>query len=349
MLLRIEKQENTWKKRLIYGIFGKKVKKHDSLLIHSNKTDKMMKISNLTRRGYYILLLLSTLILTGTSSCSSVPLTGRNRVMLVSDEAIIQSSALQYRQFMARAPRSHNQAATAQVRRVGERLARATEAYLRKVGLSSDAKMYRWEFNLVADRQINAFCMPGGKIVVYEGLLKYAKTDDELATVLSHEVAHAVAKHGNERISQALLRQYGANVLGAALGGQSVAIQQVAGAVYGIGSKMLVMLPYSRSHELEADKIGLYLMAMAGYNPEAAIGFWKKMSAGKSQQVPEILSTHPSDLNRIQKIEAELPQVNTFMGKGPSPQTPPGPKTQKNANNMVPDNAHRKVPLKTHY
>ena len=292
------------------------------------------------------------LLAVGVTSCSVVPMTGRNRVMLVPDDAILQSSFQQYQEFISKAPKSRNAAGVAQVRRIGERIARATEAYLNSIGMADDAKKYRWEFNLIASDQANAFCMPGGKIVVYEGLMRFARTDDELATVMSHEVAHAVAKHANERMSQSLLRQYGAGILDLSLGGKSVAVRQAANAVYGIGSQMLVMLPYSRSHEYEADQIGLYLMALAGYNPSSALSFWQKMNAGTKETVPELMSTHPSHGNRIQRIKDELPKVAAFMGKGnakPNVKNAPKPKLQKKRNVEYIDNSKRKVPLKTHY
>lgn len=302
-----------------------------------------MKLFNISQWRCWLMATMLTTSAMALNSCSSVPLTGRNRVMIVSDDVILQNSFQEYRQFIARAPKSSNQVAIAQVRRVGERIARATEAYLGRVGLGEDAKKYRWEFNLVASPQVNAFCMPGGKIVVYEGLFKYARTDDELATVLSHEVAHAVAKHGNERMSQSMLQQYGAIALGTILSGKSVAVQQAASTVYGLGSKMLVMLPYSRKHEYEADQIGLYLMAMAGYNPNSAITFWKKMAAGKTNATPEFMSTHPNDGNRVQRIQTELPKVEAFMHGGTTvaPKQKETPKPQREEG--------RKVPIQTHY
>lgn len=182
-------------------------------------------------------------------------------------------------------------------------------------GLESEIKNFSWEFNLVQSNEVNAFCMPGGKIVVYEGILPYTSTDDELAAIIGHEVAHAVAKHSNERMSQQLMTEYGSAVLGQALSGQSQAVQTVAGTVYGLGSQYGVMLPYSRKHEYEADHMGLIFMAMAGYNPEAALTFWTKMAQGKNGQVPEMMSTHPSDANRISEIKKYLPDAMKYYKK----------------------------------
>ena len=201
------------------------------------------------------------------------------------------------------------------VTRVGKKIAAATEQYLRQSGMQDEIKNFSWEFNLVKDDQVNAFCMPGGKIVVYEGLMNLVESDDELAVVLGHEVAHAVAKHSNERMSQQLVAQYGAQILGAAVANKSQAVQTVASSVYGIGAQYGVMLPFSRKHESEADYMGLILMTMAGYNPDVAVHFWEKMSAGSGGKVPEFMSTHPSDARRIADIEKELPAIKKSLGK----------------------------------
>lgn len=253
-------------------------------------------------------LFMCLLILAG---CSSVPLTGRRQVMLVSDQDVLVTSLTQYNDFMKSATRSTNKGQTDMVVRVGMRIAEATEKYLRENGLSEMVKEFSWEFNLVQDDQMNAFCMPGGKIVVYTGLMKIISSDDELAVVLGHEVAHAVARHSNERMSQQLLTQYGGAILGAAVSNKSAAIQQVANTVYGVGSQVGVTLPFSRKHESEADYMGLVFMTMAGYNPEAAIGFWQKMSAGGTS-TPEFMSTHPSDGRRISDIRSYLPEMEKY-------------------------------------
>ena len=243
------------------------------------------------------------------AGCSSVPLTGRKQVLLVSDQEVLSSSLTQYNDYIKTATKSSNAKQSAMVTRVGQKIAAATEQYLRQNGLESEVKNFAWEFNLVKDQQLNAFCMPGGKIVVYEGLLGIVSSDDELAVVVGHEVAHAVAKHSNERMSQQLMAQYGAAILGQAVSNRSTAVQQLATSVYGIGAQYGVMLPFSRKHESEADYMGLVFMTMAGYNPDVAVGFWQKMSAGGSGSVPEFISTHPSDATRIAEIKKWLPEI----------------------------------------
>lgn len=249
------------------------------------------------------------------SGCGNVPLTGRKQILLVSDQEVLSSSLTQYNDYIKTAKLSANKQKTEQVARVGRNIAAATEAYLKANGMEAEAKNFAWEFNLVNENQVNAFCMPGGKIVVYEGLLNLVDSDDELAVVIGHEVAHAVAKHSNERMSQQLLTQYGAAVLDQAVSGSSAAIQTVAGTVYGLGAQYGVMLPYSRKHEYEADQMGLIFMAMAGYNPEKAVSFWTKMSAASNANVPEMMSTHPNDGNRIAEIQNFLPEARKYMKK----------------------------------
>lgn len=251
-------------------------------------------------------LLAALLMLAG---CSSVPLTGRKQVLLVSDSEILSSSLTQYSSYIKSAKKSANSKQSSQVQRVGKKIASATEAYLKANGMSDELKNFAWEFTLVQDNQVNAFCMPGGKIVVYEGLMKLVSSDDELAVVVGHEVAHAVAKHSNERMSQQLMAQYGAAILGQAVSNKSAAVQQLAGAVFGVGAQYGVMLPFSRKHEYEADYIGMALMTIAGYDPGAALAFWQKMSSGKQASVPEYMSTHPSDANRIAEIKKNLPGI----------------------------------------
>ncbi|MBQ0115799.1 MAG: M48 family metallopeptidase, partial [Bacteroidales bacterium] len=236
---------------------------------------------------------------------------------LVSDSEVLQSSLASYTSFMQTATVSTQKVQSEQVTRVGKKIAAATEAYLKATGMENEVKNFAWEFNLVKSDEVNAWCMPGGKIVVYEGIMKLVQSDADLAVVIGHEVAHAVAKHSNERMSQQMLAQYGANALSIFTAGKSTATQAIAQQVYGLGANYGIMQPFSRKHESEADYMGLILMSIAGYNPDTAVTFWQKMSATGGSKVPEILSSHPSDATRIADIQKKLPEVkkNFYTGK----------------------------------
>jgi len=262
-----------------------------------------------------LILAVTFFILTG---CGSVPITGRKQMLLVSDQEVLTLSLQEYDKFMKTAPKSTDKANTALVQKVGRNIANAVESYLNSNGMSDMVKEYSWEFNLVKSSDVNAFCMPGGKIVVYEGILPVTRDETGLAVVLGHEVAHAVAKHSNERMSQAVLQEYGSAALGMALDGRSAAVQQIASSVYGLGTQLGIMLPYSRKQELEADQLGLIFMAMAGYNPQMAEGFWTRMSQNSGGgSTSEFMSTHPSDQTRIKKIREELPEaLKYYKGAG---------------------------------
>ena len=256
-------------------------------------------------KRFLSILLLAALV----AGCATVPITGRRRLSLVSDSEVLSSSLTEYRSYMGKAKVSGNRTQSAQVARVGRRIADATERYLRENGLAQDVANFAWEFNLVQDKEINAFCMPGGKIVVYTGLMELVSSDDELAVVLGHEVAHAVAKHANERMSQQLVAAAGSQAVGWATKERSAAVQAAASRVYGLGTQVGALLPFSRKHESEADYMGLALMAMAGYDPGCAPGFWRKMAAKGGGKPPEILSSPPSDASRVAAIEKALPGI----------------------------------------
>ena len=253
--------------------------------------------------------LLSAMVAVLLTGCNKVPISGRNQLNLVSDSEVLQASLASYKEYMGKATKSTQTVKSAQVTRVGQKIAAATEAYLNANGMSDQVKNFAWEFNLVKDSQLNAFCMPGGKIVVYEGIMNIVGSDDELAVVLGHEVAHAVAKHSNERLSQQKALQYGGAILGVITQNASQSTQSLANTVFGLGANYGVMLPFSRKHETEADNIGLVLMTIAGYNPDCALTFWQKMSAGSSNSKAEFLSTHPSDATRIANLQKQIPAV----------------------------------------
>jgi predicted Zn-dependent protease len=199
------------------------------------------------------------------------------------------------------------------VRRVGQRIAAASEELLAESGRGDDVKNYKWEFNLIEDdKTVNAWCMPGGKVAVYTGLLPIAQDENGLAVVMGHEVAHAIAKHGNERMSQGLLAQFGAIGLSLALAGNPGVTSDIFMQAYGVGAQVGFLLPYSRIHESEADRIGLVLMAKAGYDPRGAISLWQRMSAKGGSRAPEFLSTHPAPQSRIENIESLIPEAMQY-------------------------------------
>lgn len=252
---------------------------------------------------------ITTLLLSACGTTQTVPLTGRTHRISVSDEQVLSLSNQEYTKYMASAKKSTNAANTAMVQRVGRRLATAVETYLKNNGFASDLKNYSWEFNLVQDNSANAFCMPGGKIVVYEGLLPYTQNETSLAIVLGHEIAHAVAKHSAEQLTKQQNQQVGTNILGNVLN-QTVGngVGNVASAVAGQYFSFR-NLKYSRDNETEADYMGLIFAAMAGYDPQQAIPFWQRMSQGKSSNQSDIFSDHPSDASRIAALQKEMPEA----------------------------------------
>jgi predicted Zn-dependent protease len=253
-----------------------------------------------------------TLIVVVTS-CSSVMLTGRKQLNLVTDEQVLALSDSSYKSFMQTAIASAKSVESARITRVGSKLAKAVESYMKTNGLEQDLKNYSWSFKLVKDTSVNAFCMPGGKIVVYEGILPLTKTDAGLAVVIGHEIAHAVAKHANERMSQQLLTSYGASALSSVLKNKSQVTQTLASTVFGLGAEYGIALPYSRKQEYEADRLGLIFMAMAGYDPQEALSFWTRMTSLSKAYVPEFLSTHPSDASRIENLKSVLPESLKYV------------------------------------
>ena len=253
-------------------------------------------------------------ILVGCGTTKTVPITGRKQNLMVSDGEMLSLSTQQYGEYMKTAKASTNKANTEMVTRVGRRLATAVETYLKSNGMAEDVQYYQWQFNLVQDQSVNAWCMPGGKIVVYEGLLPVTKDEASLAIVLGHEIAHAVARHSAEQYSTQVRQQYGvqgasvlASVLGA--GSNAIALGQTA-ASYGLG---LQNLHYSRENESEADHLGLIFAAMAGYDPQVAVGFWQRMSAASgNSNTSEFLSSHPSDATRIKQIQGWMPEAMKY-------------------------------------
>ena len=250
------------------------------------------------------------------ASCNKVPLTGRSQMSLLPESNMVEMSLTSYSQFLDTNKVSTNQEHTAMVKRVGGNIAKAVEKYLKDNGYGSYLENFQWEFNLIEDDIPNAWCMPGGKVVVYTGILPLTQTETGLAVVMGHEVAHAVARHGNERMSHAMLVQMGGIAVGEALKSKPNETQAIFSAAYGIGSQVGVMLPFSRQHEYEADKMGLIFMAIAGYNPEESVAFWQRMSAKGGQKPPEFLSTHPVDTKRIAALQEIMPEAKKYYQAG---------------------------------
>jgi len=245
--------------------------------------------------------------------CHKNAITGSRSLTLLPESEMMAMSYMQYEQFLAEhTPLPDVNQNVQLVKGCGLRIQHAVEQYYKDKGLSNQLKGFQWAFNVVDENTVNAWCMPGGKVVVYTGLLPVTQDEQGLAVVMGHEIAHAIARHGNQRMSQGLLIQTGGAVLSVALSQKTAATQQLFMQSFGIGSQ-LGMLSYSRKHETEADKMGLIFAAMAGYNPEAAVTFWQRMSQSSGgQKPPELLSTHPSDDRRIKNLQAFMPEAKKY-------------------------------------
>jgi predicted Zn-dependent protease len=242
-------------------------------------------------------------------ACATNPYTGKKTLALVDNDSLLASSFNQYQVFLDESDVITGTPEAALVERVGNRIRQAAEQWAAVEGQSAYLEKYQWEYHLVQSDQVNAWCMPGGKIVVYTGILPLTKDEDGLAVVLGHEVAHALLNHGQQRSSAGVLQLAGAVGVGVLTSGKDQSSQELAQAAYGTGSTLLGTLPFSRAHENEADHIGLLLMAVAGYNPEASVPFWQRMSAQGGGGTPEFLSTHPSDETRISNLTKWIPEA----------------------------------------
>lgn len=245
-------------------------------------------------------------------SCSQVFLTGRKQMLLIDQGQITSLSNQAYTDIMNESNPSANTAHVEMVREVGYSITDAVGRYVKEKGLESVLEGITWKFDVIASDQVNAFCLPNGNIVFYEGIMSLTNSPDLVAVVMGHEIAHALAKHGNERMSQEMLIGTVGQALSAYIGTESQKNQALFQLAFGLGSQLGVALPYSRKHEYEADKLGLILMAMAGYDINVAPGFWEMMSAGKEGTM-EFFSTHPSDENRIKQIRTVLPEAAKYM------------------------------------
>ncbi|HJZ41651.1 MAG TPA: M48 family metallopeptidase [Bacteroidales bacterium] len=248
------------------------------------------------------------------AGCALNMVTGRNQLSLVKESDLQMMATTQYNTFLSenKVLSSSNSKDAATVDRVGARIANSITKYYDSQGKGLVLDGYKWEFNTIASKEVNAWCMPGGKVVVYTGLLPVTQNETALAIVMGHEIAHSIAKHGNERMSQAMVQQLGGMALEVALSQKPKETRDLFLLSYGIGSQVGAMLPWSRQQETEADKFGLIYAAMAGYDPREAIPFWVRMSAASGANPPEFLSTHPSDETRIRKLKQFMPEALKF-------------------------------------
>jgi len=242
--------------------------------------------------------------------CSSVPITGRKQLSFIPASEMNSLAATSYRETLASSKLSTNAEQTAMIKRTGERISKAVDQYLAD---NKIANTFQWEFNLIDDPTINAWCMPGGRVAFYTGILPICQNEAGIAVVMGHEIAHAVANHSSERMSQEMLAQLGGTVLATAMQEKPQVTQQLALSVFGVGTQVFGILPYSRLHEFEADKLGVIFMAMAGYNPNEAPMFWERMqSLSGGGATPQFLSTHPSDEKRISELKAAIPEAMKY-------------------------------------
>jgi predicted Zn-dependent protease len=257
-----------------------------------------------------------TVILFLFVACAEVPITHRKGLHLVPQSELLTLSLREYDQVLKKSKLSTDQKKVQMVRRVGERIARASEAFLRDSGRESQIQDYKWEFNVIEDdKMVNAWAMPGGKVAVYTGILPITQDETGLAVVMGHEVAHAMADHGNERMSQGLLASMGGIALSVALSKKPQQTRELFMTAFGVGATVGLLLPYSRLHESEADRIGLMLMARAGYDPKEAVPFWERMNKKEGPRPPEFLSTHPAPASRIANLKVYIPEALPYYQK----------------------------------
>ncbi len=268
---------------------------------------------NKTCKITMLLVSLSIFLLT---SCEIVPITGRKQLNFIPESQMNTLSLTEYKDFISKNKTSTNVAQTQMVKTVGAKIQKAVETYCSQKNLSSRIAGYQWEFNLVEDSNVNAFAMPGGKVVVYTGLIPIAQNEEGLAVVMGHEISHVIARHGSERMSQGLLVEMGGTLLSEAMSKSPSQTKTLFQKSYSMGTQYGVLLPYSRRHETEADHLGLIFMAMAGYNPNAAIDFWQRMAATSKGSKPfELLSTHPADKTRIENLKLFMPEAMKYYTK----------------------------------
>lgn len=265
-------------------------------------------------RNYFAFAIVAVLLL----GCQRNAITGRNQLALIPESEVQAMAFTEYKEFIkTNEVVAASSKESAMVQRAGNRIIEAIKKYYAEKGLSKELENFAWEVNLVNNKEPNAWCMPGGKIVVYTGILPITQNEAALAVVMGHEIAHALARHGSERMSQGLVQQLGGLALSAAISSKPKETQQIFMTSYGIGSNVGAILPFSRKNELEADRLGLMFSALAGYDPHEAIPFWQRMSKlSAGNKPPEFLSTHPADETRIKQLEAVMEEtVNQYYKK----------------------------------
>ena len=273
------------------------------------------------------------------AGCSQVPITGRRQLNFVPASLVTSMSLQQYDQLISQSKVVTGTPEAAMVKRVGAKIVQAVEEYTKTKGIKDPFAGYKWDFNLIQDPNVNAFAMPGGKVVVYTGILPVTQTEAGLATVLGHEIAHVFADHGGERLSQSLLTQMGEVGLEVALSKQPEQTKSLFTSAYGLGTQVGILLPFSRKQESEADHLGVIFLAMAGYDPHEAVAFWERMAAGSQGKAkpPAFLSTHPADATRIKDLQNLMPEAMEYYHPGGVPgQKPPTGQTQPAAKSPFP-------------
>ncbi len=254
-------------------------------------------------------------ILFVSEACKRVPITGRKQISFVNEGELSALSSQEYNKFLSENVIIRSGKDAERIQLIGKKIAAAVEQYYRKNKMEKELQNFAWEFNLVDDKTVNAWCMPGGKVVFYTGILPICADDDGIAVVMGHEIAHAVARHGNERMSQGLLAQFGGAALSVAVSSQPSAAQDLFMTAYGVGANVGILLPFSRKHESEADKLGLVFMTMAGYNPDTAPAFWGRMAGDGGNEPPEFISTHPSNKTRINDLTNYIPIARRYASE----------------------------------
>jgi len=287
-------------------LFRKNLKKHPPPIGYCQIYDLPLLVKYKNQHPMKKFKFLNLVLIFFLISCGTVPFSGRKQFTMIPASQMISLANDNYAQVLRENELSDNQQYIDQVRRVGDRISSAVEEYFRKEGMEQQLQGYQWEFNVIQSDEMNAWCMPGGKIAFYEGIMPICQDDNGVAVVMAHEIAHAVARHGNERMSQQLSVQLGGMVLSEALEKEEEKTRNLAMAAFGLGAQVGYLLPYSRTHESEADELGLYFMAMANYDPRGAPEFWKRMNSEAGARPPEFLSTHPHPENRIKNMEEHM-------------------------------------------